>query len=333
MAPADEAFRQIRFSTGELPPGRRLDAFREMLTRATGNLDVKATRDWFDFGANTFVMPGLGIAHIASDAVRIARTREMDADGARDLVLVVVHEGTATATQRGREVIVQEGGAFLASSHDTFFMERTAARLTNYSLLGSDLAPAIASLDDALLNPIPSDAEAMRLLTGYTDLVFKGEAPISAESSRLAVSHVHDLIALALGATRDAAEIAKARGLPAARQADLYARALRLIALRSDEPDLAPAEMAQQLKVSLRLLQKLFAERGETIMNRLWEERVNRAARLLAEPETADRSITDIAFSCGFNDSAHFSRVFAAHKGTAPSRWRKQVHDQPALNI
>src|SRR4051794_4548636 len=36
-----------------------------------------------------------------------------------------------------------------------------------------------------------------------------------------------------------------------------------------------------------------------------------RAARLLSAPEAADRSITDIAFACGFNDSSHFGRVFA----------------------
>jgi AraC-like DNA-binding protein len=325
MAASTEAFRQIRFSTGDLPPDERLEAYRQMLAGASGNMEVEATRDRFDFSANTLVMPGLGITHIASGAVRVARTREMMADAARDLVLVVVHEGMAAAEQRGRDVTVQHGGAFLASSHDSFLMQRTAARVTNYSLLRSDLAPAITKLDDALPTAIPADAEAMRLLTGYIDLVFRDGAPISAESCRLAVGHIHDLIALAIGATRDAAEIAKARGLRAARQADLYARARRLIALRSDETDLAPGEIARRLRVSLRLLQKLFAARGETIMASLWDERVNRAARLLAAPEAADRSITDIAFACGFNDSAHFGRVFAAHKGTAPSRWRKQA--------
>jgi AraC-like DNA-binding protein len=103
--------------------------------------------------------------------------------------------------------------------------------------------------------------------------------------------------------------------LPAARRAELYTRAGRLIALRSDEPDLACGEIAHGLGVSSRLLQKIFAERGETVMGRLWEVRVNRAARLLSAPAAADRSITDIAFACGFNDSS----------GMPPSRWRKQA--------
>jgi transcriptional regulator GlxA family with amidase domain len=62
-------------------------------------------------------------------------------------------------------------------------------------------------------------------------------------------------------------------------------------------------------------------------MSRIWEERVNRAARLLAAPEAADRSVTDIAFACGFKDSSHFGRVFAARMGTAPARWRKRLRE------
>ena len=47
------------------------------------------------------------------------------------------------------------------------------------------------------------------------------------------------------------------------------------------------------------------------------------AAELLAMPEASHRSITEIAFACGFNDSAHFSRAFAARFDTTPSQWRR----------
>jgi AraC-like DNA-binding protein len=45
----------------------------------------------------------------------------------------------------------------------------------------------------------------------------------------------------------------------------------------------------------------------------------------LSSPEAADRSVTDIAFACGFNDSSHFGRVFASHKGSTPSQWRARL--------
>ena len=201
-------------------------------------------------------------------------------------------------------------------------MERTAARLTNYSLRRSDLAPDVTNLDRTLLTAFPVNSEAMALLSGYTGLTFRDGIPLSAEASRLAVRHIHDLIALAIGATRDTSEIATKRGLRAARRADLYARACRLIALCFDEPGLGPGEMAHRLGVSPRLLHKVFAERSQTVMTRLWGERVHRAARLLSAREAADRSVTDIAFACGFNDSSHFGRVFANHTGNTPSQWR-----------
>jgi AraC-like DNA-binding protein len=333
MTSASDPVASVRFSTAEVPLRDRLTAYRDMLGTSVGNFEVEATEDAFAFSSNSLALPGLGIAQIRSSALRIERTRDMATDATRDLVLAVVHDGWASTTQRGREVVARGSGAYLSCSHDAVLTQRTAARLTNYSLLRRDLAPAVANLDSVMLTAIPVDSEAVRLLTGYTNLLFADTAATEPESRRLIVSHGHDLIALAIGATRDAAAVAKARGLRAARSADLYARAGRLIALRSDDPDLTCGEIAHRFSVSSRLLQKIFAERGETVMGRLWEERVNRAARLLSAPEAADRSITDIAFACGFNDSSHFGRVFAVRMDMTPSQWRKQAREQSALAI
>jgi AraC-like DNA-binding protein len=332
MTATGDQFSPVTFSTRNLPPRLRLAAYRDMLNMSVGNFEVDAVDELFEFRADSLALPGLGIAHIASSALRVERALKAAPDADRDLVLAVVHDGAASTMQRGREVSVSSSGAFLSSSHEPLVMRRTAARLTNYSLRRSDLAPAVANLDGVLLTAMPVDSEAMRLLTGYSALAFR-TTPVSIECARLAVSHMHDLIALAIGATRDAAEIAKTRGLRAARHVDLYARARRLIALRCEESDLAPGEIAHRLGVSLGLLQKVFAERGETILTHLWNERVSRAARLLSAPEAADHSITHIAFACGFTDSGHFGRVFAAHMGMAPSRWRVRAREEPGDRI
>lgn len=42
---------------------------------------------------------------------------------------------------------------------------------------------------------------------------------------------------------------------------------------------------------------------------------------LVNEPE---RSVADIAVSCGFASAAHFSRCFKQALGTTPTRWRQQ---------
>lgn len=49
--------------------------------------------------------------------------------------------------------------------------------------------------------------------------------------------------------------------------------------------------------------------------------RVNQATRLLA----TNRSITDIAYECGFGNVAYFNRVFKSHKQQSPSVFRKAL--------
>jgi len=51
-------------------------------------------------------------------------------------------------------------------------------------------------------------------------------------------------------------------------------------------------------------------------------QRVLYAKSLLRD---ADRSLTDIAATCGFADQSHFTRVFTSVVGASPGAWRKQV--------
>jgi len=89
--------------------------------------------------------------------------------------------------------------------------------------------------------------------------------------------------------------------------------------------DLTPGDIAREIGVSSRTLARLFAANRETVMRRVFAERLGQAARLLAAPESTDRSITDIAFACGFNDVSHFGRVFAGTMHITPSEWRRRA--------
>ena len=60
-------------------------------------------------------------------------------------------------------------------------------------------------------------------------------------------------------------------------------------------------------------------------MRRVFAERLRQAARLLAAPESTHRSVTDIAFACGFNDLSHFGRLFSGTMHITPSEWRRRA--------
>ena len=61
---------------------------------------------------------------------------------------------------------------------------------------------------------------------------------------------------------------------------------------------------------------------GHTPNNYLNLYRIERAAQKLI---STDESITEIAFSCGFNDLSYFIKAFKQSKGISPGKFRKQA--------
>jgi AraC-like DNA-binding protein len=68
-------------------------------------------------------------------------------------------------------------------------------------------------------------------------------------------------------------------------------------------------------------LQHLFIEfSSDGIASAIRRKRIERACRYLIE---TDRSIKDIAFSCGFYNTDYFSVAFKKSTGTSPLKFRK----------
>jgi AraC-like DNA-binding protein len=86
------------------------------------------------------------------------------------------------------------------------------------------------------------------------------------------------------------------------------------------DPGLTPDRIASALNCSRRALYNAFAGEGAGVAGHILEQRLRGCARELA-PRGA-RSVTDIALSWGFNNLAHFSRVFKARYGVAPRDYR-----------
>jgi AraC-like DNA-binding protein len=170
-----------------------------------------------------------------------------------------------------------------------------------------------------LARPISANAEALRLLVGYVHLTLKNRQPASPELSRLFVSHVHDLVALAVGATRDAGEIAYRRGMRAAR----LRAAKAFIARHIDRNDLSVSDVATHLGVTQRYVHMLFETEDASFTTFIVRQRLALAHRLLADPRMTGHTISAIAFQAGFNDLSHFNRVFRRQFGLTPSAMRR----------
>ncbi|MBI3595476.1 MAG: response regulator transcription factor [Nitrospirae bacterium] len=71
-------------------------------------------------------------------------------------------------------------------------------------------------------------------------------------------------------------------------------------------------------------------ENGISIREHLIQFRINKAKQLLDNPYS---SITDIAFSVGFNDLSHFTRIFKRYFGTVPSCYKRSKPPVSDLHV
>jgi AraC family transcriptional regulator, positive regulator of tynA and feaB len=108
---------------------------------------------------------------------------------------------------------------------------------------------------------------------------------------------------------------------PISRSADkLFARIRGVVKDGLANPDFGPAELASEVGISLRYLQKLFTERTTTCSEFIYSHRLDHAAYLLHRraAKGADQPLSEVAYACGFRDYAHFARRFRKRFGYSP---------------
>lgn len=108
----------------------------------------------------------------------------------------------------------------------------------------------------------------------------------------------------------------------------VLAHALALMEQTIEEP-FSCSQIAAKVGLSLRQLQRLFAHKLSTTPARHY--RLMRLSKAHALLQQTDLGVTEIAMSAGFGSLEHFSRVYRARFGVAPSRDRRQSVSAPAL--
>lgn len=308
----------MRFSLEGVPAHERLPVFREVFGRAILKYDLEPLPDTpFDADLNFQALPGLLMMSGRAHGSRNQRTREtLAVDASDDLGLVVNLSGPLRVTHGPQEFVLGDGEATLASLDEVCsYTHRPPGGILALRVPRKQLAPLVAGVDDRRWRPIPKETPALRMLTGYIKLAQDGLQVTGAELQHLVAGHVHDLMALVVGATRDAAATAESGGLRAAR---LHA-IKQDIARNIDQPDLSVTALAARHGCTPRLVQRLFEAEGTTFTDYVLAQRLARAYRMLTDPRRAAEKISSIAMDAGFADVSYFNRAFRQHYGDTPS--------------
>jgi AraC-like DNA-binding protein len=322
--PRPDAFAPFRFTTSDVPARDRLEMFRESFGRTILRIDMEPLPGTaLEVDMTLRALPGIGMA-----SGRLSPMRNRHISGLADnddLVLVVMQGGIGEARQCEREAMVRQGEAILtANGEPGTFTGQSPTQVLNLRLSRAVLAPQLDDLGAALVRPIPRESPALRLLLSYASSLSDESAPTLPKLQHIAATHLHDLAAIAIGATRDATELARGRGV----------RAARLRAIRSDiarnlgQRDLSIGSIAARHRISERYVRSLLESEGTSFSELVLAQRLARAHRMLCNPLLAERTISQIAFECGFGDLSYFNRTFRRRYGATPSDVRAATRDR-----
>jgi AraC-like DNA-binding protein len=305
----------LRFSTSDFAPEKRLAAYREIYGRTIIRHDIEPTGEPpFRFEATLCNLPGLGLmSSIISPCRRWHGPQHVNGD---DFVLGIGLSGKCIVQQSGREAILGPGDAVLTNSAEPArVIIPIVSRPLSLRIPRAVLAARVRGLDARASQAISANI-GQKLLTGYVAAMWRsGMTSMGPGLRDIVVAHVHDLVALVLGAEGDARELAEQGGARAARRSAI----LQAIKSGSADPHLSASAVAADLAVTPRYVHMLLEETGKSFTHHVLARRLDNAAALLRDPQWRGRKITDIAVAVGFSDLSYFNRTFRRHFGVAPS--------------
>jgi AraC-like DNA-binding protein len=320
------------FSSADLPAElderTRFSRWTEVMTQIFGRRHVVGTVDR-PFSARSELVR-YGSVALGRHEATLAGTDRTSADVAADGVdnfMLTLNPGTARIafTQRGRQTILAPGSWTLLSLAEVASIRWEQNGTSGHSEWLNAVIPRrqilelVGTADDLVVMPIDAGRPAVQHLRQYVRILFgpDGLSGASALAAHIGTTLL-DLIALSLGAEREAAELARMRGLRAARLQEIVAE----IKARFVDPTFSPADVARKLGLSVRYIQNLMQQSGSSFTEQVLELRLQKARTMLTDRRHDRLKVSDIAAASGFNEVSHFNRCFRRRFGASPSNFR-----------
>lgn len=307
----------------DLSDQARFALFRDQWNALYGSVELtRVDHRPFSMSLEFAPVGGIGLGRLQGTLNRTARDkRAVAADGA-DNFCIGLHNGRTDvmSIQNGQETIVSRDTAVLLTNAEPGEIKANlesgwyAVNISRKRLL--ELVP---NAEDLIGSPIDASLPALRHLGRYAEfLLASNSTDLDPALTQYLENTLIDLIALSLGAGRDVADVARMRGLRAARLHEI------LGGIRTDfaDPGFSSDNLARQLGLSRRYINDLLAETGTGFADRVMELRLQKARAMLSNARYNKLQVNEIAWACGFNEVPYFNRRFRAHFGCSPMQFR-----------
>ncbi|MBT2188243.1 helix-turn-helix domain-containing protein [Sphingobium nicotianae] len=266
-------------------------------------------------------MGQMEMIRMRSGSVAIRRNAsEIRGRGLRMSTFILQVEGRTAFKHYGNQITLEEGDFTLCDNNTEYefrcdgpnevLMFRVPTSLVKESIPTPDF---LCGQRLAKGESLASTAAAMA-----RDLAAKDDLKLPSETRERAGRHLLDVLASSYAAMLDD------RMSTSAIMSGRFWKVKLFIEEHLRDPDLSPSLIARKLQLSDRYLRMIFAVSDESPSAYILRRRLEECARQLRDPRWRSHSITDIAFSWGFNSAPHFARSFRTRFESSPRDYRQQ---------
>lgn len=305
--------------TAEVDPGERAAFWCDWIARLFQGLKSDQYGDAdFSGRASTLRAGDVVLTHLEATRHRVMRSSAIArATEVPYLKIVAPWVGCAGVEQKGRETWVTPGQWSIYDTTDSYAVANPeSVEHLIVMLPKAQFASRGLALDPLMARRLGGSGGISRLALDTMRNAFR-ELPNMPETAARGVGEaITQLVHLSL------LDLAGQASAQSQREA-LRERIKQHVAQHLADPGLTVDAIARALNVSRRQLYNAFAEEADGVAGYILARRLEACRQALANRHAPQRSITDIALGHGFQNMAHFSRVFRAHLGVAPSDYRR----------
>ena len=226
-------------------------------------------------------------------------------------------QGTCLVRQDGRETLVQPNDFYVVDTTRPYFLEYGSSwRVLSFRVPRHQLSRRLGELRHATARRITGASGVGLVATQFAQSLDTLDETVALDAQEGLSHALADVLAAALGANHAEHDPASLRS--AARQA-----IERYIDEHLADPSLSPEGIAARFRMSRRYVYSLFEAQPQSVGGVIRARRLERCARELLLSERP--SVFDVALKWGFNDPAHFSRLFKRQYGVPPRLYARSA--------
>ena len=313
-------------STSDVSPRNKFAFWKDSLWQLCGKLRTETQADVSFGGKIEYAMVGdVKLAKLTASRHRIVRTPSyLKRERSDHLKVVLQLKGISCFQQGSRRAVLSPGEWSIYDTALPYCIDVPEDTETLTALVPRDnVRTQRIHVEDLLVRKFSGTRGVGKLALQFMVSAFDEIPIITPEAEWEIAGAISNLIRLTM---LDACEIQNEVSLSQVWRD----RIKSYIVSHLRDPELSIDRIAVSLNCTKRYIHKVFQCEGTTVSESILRMRLARCREDLRNPARSRNSITEIAYSWGFNNPAHFSRAFRDEFHVSPSCFRVegQVGDE-----